>query len=109
MAGTTAAGIPLGGGNVGLAATVGARNAPAYVADDTPVDETTYRAQFSFHPNTLSTGTSTTAWATVFEGRTATGQAFAVQYHRVGTGATTGQLRIVMNRNRVRHHDRSRA
>ena len=104
VAGTTAAGIPANSTNVGLAATVGARNAPAYVADDTPVDETTYHAQFSFDPNTLTTGTSATAWATVFEGRTTTGQAFAVQYHRVGTGAPNGQVRIVMsvlNRNRI--------
>src|SRR6478672_1970697 len=99
VAGTAAAGIPAGGGNVGLAATVGARNTPAYVVDDTPLNETTYRAQFSFDPNTLTTGPSGAAWATVFEGRTTTGQAFAVQYHRAGTGATTGQLRIVMNRN----------
>ncbi|MGO4601686.1 multicopper oxidase domain-containing protein [Terrabacter sp. 2YAF2] len=104
VAGTTAAGIPAGGGNVGLAATVGARNTPAYVVDDTPLNESTYHAQFSFDPNTLTTGASGTAWATVFEGRTTTGQAFAVQYHRVGTGATAGQVRIVMsvlNRNRI--------
>jgi len=99
VAGTTAAGIPNDGTNVGLAATVGRGNAPAYVVDETPVNESTYHAKFSFHPNTLTTGAGGTAWATVFEGRTATGQAFAVQYHRVGTGATTGQLRIVMNRN----------
>ena len=101
VAGTAAAGIPFDGTNVGLAATVGTRNAPAYVADDNPANEPTYRAQFSFHPNTLSTGASATAWATVFEGRTSTGQAFAVQFHRVGTGATAGQLRIVMNRNTI--------
>ncbi|GGM86046.1 hypothetical protein GCM10009721_08470 [Terrabacter tumescens] len=99
VAGTTAAGLPNGGGNVGLAATVGSRNAPAYVVDESPANEVTYHAQFAFHPNTLSTGASATAWVTVFEGRTATGQAFAVQFHRVGTGATAGQLRIVMNRN----------
>src|SRR6478735_3974107 len=96
VAGTTAAGIPYGSGNVGLAATVGARNAPAYVVDDTPVNESSYLAQFSFHPNTLTTGTNTTAWATVFEGRTTTGQAFAVQYHRVGATGN-GQVRTVMS------------
>ena len=111
MAGTTAAGIPAGGGNVGLAATVGARNTPAYVVDDTPVNESTYHAQFSFDPNTLTTGASGTAWATVFEGRTTTGQAFAVQYHRVGTGATDGQVRTVMSVLQPqpdRHHDQQR-
>ena len=110
VAGTTAAGIPAGGGNVGLAATVGARNTPAYVVDDTPLNESTYHAQFSFDPNTLTTGASGTAWATVFEGRTTTGQAFAVQYHRVGTGAANGQVRIVMSPEPQpdRHHDRAR-
>lgn len=99
VAATLAAGIPPGGVNYGLAATLpgGSANAPAYVTDDTPLAEITYHAQFAFNPNTLSTGTSTTAWVTVFEGRTTGGQAFAVQYHRVGTG--TPQLRIVMNRN----------
>lgn len=89
-----AAGIPLGSGNYGMAVTGSAT--PAYVTDTTPSAETTYRAQFSFNANTLSSGTSTTAWLTVFEGRSATGQSFAVQYHRVGTGAVT--LRTVMNR-----------
>ncbi|GAA5035465.1 hypothetical protein GCM10023258_37340 [Terrabacter aeriphilus] len=100
---TALAGIPAGGGNVGLAATLpgGGGNAPAYVTDDTPLNETGYHAQFSFNPNTLSTGTGLTTWVTVFEGRTSTGQAFAVQFHRVGTSATAAQLRIVMNRNLV--------
>ena len=100
VAATAAAGIPAGGSNVGLAATLpgGGGNAPAYVTDDTPLNETGYHAQFSFNPNTLSTGPSTATWLTVFEGRTATGQAFAVQFQRVGTSATR-QLRIVMSRN----------
>ena len=98
VAAAAAAGIPLTAGNFGMAVTLagGAGNAPAYVTDDTPVAETAYHAQFSFNPNTLSTGTGATTWVTVFEGRTATGQAFAVQYHRVGTGAA--QVRAVMNR-----------
>ena len=58
-----AAGIPTGGGNVRLVGDGGGRNAPAYVTDNTPSDETTYRAQFSFNPNTLTTGAGTTAWA----------------------------------------------
>lgn len=92
---TAAAGIPNATGNYGLQATLsgGAANAPAYVTDNTPLGETSYHAQFSFNPNTLVTGT---AWVTVFEGRTSTGQSFAVQYHRAGTQAP--QLRTVMAR-----------
>ena len=95
-----AAGIPFGGLNYGLAATLagGATNAPAYVTDDTPLNETAYHAQFSFNPNTLSSGSGTTTWLTVFEGRTTAGQAFAVQFHRSGTSPTAAQLRIVLNR-----------
>ena len=46
-----AAGIPFGGVNYGMVATLagGAANAPAYVTDDTPIAETTYHAQFSFN------------------------------------------------------------
>jgi hypothetical protein len=90
-----AAGNPAG--SYGLAVTLpgGGSNAPAYVTDNSPVDETTYHAQFSFNPNTLLTGT---AWVTVFEGRTATGQAFAVQFQRNGTNGSR-LLRVVMNRN----------
>ncbi|MHA3835004.1 multicopper oxidase domain-containing protein [Terrabacter sp. AAH1] len=90
-----AAGNPAG--SYGLAVTLpgGGSNAPAYVTDNSPVDETTYHAQFSFNPNTLLTGT---AWVTVFEGRTATGQAFAVQFQRNGTNGPR-LLRVVMNRN----------
>lgn len=93
---TAAAGIPVGTGNYGLQASLpgGAGNAPAYVTDDTPLAETAYHAQFSFTANALSTGTAATTWVTLFEGRTATGQTFAVDYHRVGTG--TVQLRAVM-------------
>ncbi|GAA2495842.1 multicopper oxidase domain-containing protein [Terrabacter carboxydivorans] len=101
VAGTTAAASSTAAGNVGLAATVGSGNAPAYVTDESPANESTYHAQFRFNPNTLSTGGSATAWTTVFEGRTATGQAFAVQYHRAGTSRTAAQLRIVMNRNTI--------
>ncbi len=92
-----AAGNPVGSGNYGLAVTLpgGTSNGPAYVTDNSPVDETTYHAQFSFNPNTLVTGT---AWVTVFEGRTATGQAFAVQFQRNGTNGSR-LLRVVMNRN----------
>lgn len=90
-----AAGIPLGTGNYGMVAT--GSGTAAYVTDNTPSAETTYHAQFSFNANTLSSGTSTTAWLTVFEGRTATGQAFAVQYQRVATSGA-GQLRVVMTR-----------
>ena len=42
---------------------------------------------------------------TVFEGRSAGGQSFAVQYHRVGTGRRR-QLRTVMNRKLRRQLDR---
>ncbi|MGO4597209.1 multicopper oxidase domain-containing protein [Terrabacter sp. 2RAF25] len=94
-----AAGNPVRAGNYGLAVRLpgGTSNGPAYVTDDSPLNETTYHAQFSFNPNTLVTGT---AWVTVFEGRTATGQAFAVQFQRNTSGTTSArQLRVVMNRN----------
>lgn len=94
-----AAGNPVRNGNFGLAVTLPGRtsNGSAYVTDDSPLNETTYHAQFSFNPNTLVTGT---AWVTVFEGRTATGQAFAVQFQRNTTAATSArQLRVVMSRN----------
>ncbi|MBW8732521.1 MAG: hypothetical protein JF622_16550, partial [Terrabacter sp.] len=86
------AGIPSGTYGMVAAGSV----TPAYVTDNTPSAETTYRAQFSFNANTLSSGSGTTTWLTAFEGRSATGQSFAVQYHRVGAGAVT--LRTVMNR-----------
>ncbi|WP_374971275.1 multicopper oxidase domain-containing protein [Terrabacter sp. BE26] len=91
-----AAGMPLGTGNYGMVAT-GSRN-PAFVTDNTPSAETTYHAQFAFNANTLSSGTSPTAWVTVFEGRTTAGQAVAVQFHRIG-GTGSGQVRLVMARN----------
>ena len=95
---TPAAGIPVATGNFGLAATLpgGSGNAAAFVTDNTPAAETSYHAQFMFDPNTLSSGTGTTTWLTVFEGRTATGQAFSIQYHRVPNGQR--QLRITMAR-----------
>lgn len=93
---TAAAAIPPGTG-YGLAATLpgGGTNAAAYVTDNTPVDETTYHVQFAFDRNTLTTGTNTNAVLTVFEGRTANGQAFTIQYR---TSGSTPQVRIFMAR-----------
>jgi hypothetical protein len=91
---TLAAGQPTGAGNYGLAVTLpgGRSNAAAYVTDNTPVDETTYHAQFAFSRNNLNAGTGT---LTLFEGRTATGQAFTVDYRMNGP---TPQVRASMAR-----------
>ncbi|HET8600580.1 MAG TPA: multicopper oxidase family protein [Segeticoccus sp.] len=94
---TLEAGIPPSAGNYGLAATLagGRQNAAAYVTDNGPVDETSYHAQFAFDPHTLTSGTNTNTVLTIFEGRTANGQAFAVQYHTKGS---TPEVRLFMAR-----------
>ncbi len=88
---TAAAAIPAGTG-YGLAVTLpgGRTNTPAYVTDNSPVDDTTYHVQFAFNRNTLN---SAGAVLTIFEGRTANGQAFAIQYR---TSGSTAQVRVVM-------------
>jgi hypothetical protein len=73
-------------------------NRTAYVTDNSPTAEPTYHARFAFNRNTLTTGTNTATALTLFEGRTATAQAFALQFRTTGTGAATqAQLRTVLN------------
>ena len=92
---TAAAAIPVGS-NRGLQVTLpgGTRNRASYVTDTSPTGETSYHAQFAFNANTLTSGTGG-AVLTLFEGRTATAQVFAVQLRRQGTA---NQVRTVMSR-----------
>ncbi len=88
-----AAGIPAGAPNVGLQVTESsASRGASYIADNTPTNEATYHAQFALNLNTLTPGSAT---VTVFQGRTASAQAFAVQIRRNGGN---NQIRIVLNR-----------
>ncbi|HET7398541.1 MAG TPA: multicopper oxidase domain-containing protein [Intrasporangium sp.] len=91
---TAAAGIPQTTGNLGMQVTLatGSRSA-AYVTDNSPIGETTYHAAFAFDPNTLTGNTP----LTLFEGRTATAQAFSLQYLRA-TASAARRVRIVMTR-----------
>ncbi len=78
---------------VAVPATTG--NRTSYVTDTTPAGETQYFARFLFNQNTLNSGSATNI-LTIFEGRTANGQAFALQYR--GTG-TSSQFRLAIGRN----------
>jgi hypothetical protein len=66
-----------------------------YLTDNTPAVETSYHARFRFNPNTLVTGTSA---MNVLQGRTTSGQAFALQYYR-STSSNPAQVRMVLDRN----------
>ena len=95
---STTAGIPFGGSNSGLMVTLpgGATNRVSYLTDNTPVNETTYHASFSFNRNTLTSGNNAATALTLFDGRTAAnGQVFALQYRLTG-GAV--QVRTVLSR-----------
>lgn len=72
-----------------------------FLTDLSPFSEPTYHARFAFNPNTLTTGGGATASLTLLQARTGDGatagaEAFALQYHRVGTGQA--QVRIVADR-----------
>jgi hypothetical protein len=90
LAVSAAAGIPAGGGNLGLALTGPGTH---FVTDDTPLAETGYHATFQFSPNTFTSGTA--AAVTVLDARSATGSVFTVNYRRNGG---TSQVRVVMSR-----------
>src|SRR5665647_227806 len=98
---TTNAGIPAGGGNLGLQVTLpgGNANRLSSVTDNSPSVETGYHASFLFDANTLTSGTGANTALTVFEARTGNpgAQVFAVQFHRT-TQTGTYQLRTVMSR-----------
>jgi len=95
---TAAAGIPNGGANSGLQATLAGNgtNANRYVTDLSPTAETSYHASFAFNANTLTTNANANTALTLFEARTATAQVLAVQFHRTSTGVN--QIRTVMSR-----------
>ncbi len=70
----------------------------AFLTNNTPVKNTGYHARFQFQAPSLSSGTNTGNWVTVFDTRTADGankgtEVFAVQYQ--GSGATA-QIRAVV-------------
>ena len=84
----------------GLQTTVAlANNArTAFLTNNTPVKNTAYHARFQFQAPTLSSGTNTGNWVTVFDTRTADGanngtEVFAIQYQ--GSGATA-KIRAVV-------------
>jgi FtsP/CotA-like multicopper oxidase with cupredoxin domain len=62
-----------------------------YLTDNTPAAETSYHARFVFNRSTLASSA-----VSLLQGRTATGQAFALDYRLNGS---TPQLRVVLNRN----------
>ena len=94
---TSAAGIPVGGTNLGLQVTQpgGAK----FVTDNTPSAETSYHASFAFNANTLTSGTNANSVLTLFEAQGAAGQALAVQFHRTTGAGAVNQIRMVFPRN----------
>jgi len=95
---TPAAGIPVGGGNLGLQVTLvgGTANRASYVTDISPTGETGYHASFAFNANTLTSGATASTVLTIFQATTAAnGQVFAVQFHRT---AGVAQIRVVLSR-----------
>jgi FtsP/CotA-like multicopper oxidase with cupredoxin domain len=70
-------------------------NRLAYVTDNSPAADTSYKARFAFNRNTLISGAATTV-LTLFEGRTATNASvFAVQYRYT---AGVSQVRTLLFR-----------
>jgi hypothetical protein len=91
---STAAGLPPGGGNQGVAATATA-NHPAYVSSSTTAPAHGLTASFLLNRHTLRT--STNGILTLFDGRTSTGTGvFALQLRT--TSATGAQIRAVLTR-----------
>jgi hypothetical protein len=92
---STLAGIPSGSG---LKVTLpgGATNRVSYLTDNTPLNETTYHASFSFNRNTLTSGSNAATVLTLFDGRNAAnGAVFSLQYHLTGGNV---QVRTVLSR-----------
>ncbi|MEP7088806.1 MAG: multicopper oxidase family protein [Nocardioidaceae bacterium] len=90
MTTSAAAGIPLGGANLGLSVTGSGTH---YVTDNSPAAETGYHASFGFSPNTFTSGSATAV--TIFTARTTTASAFTVDYRK---NAGVSQVRVVMSR-----------
>jgi len=82
----TPASFPASAGAQVLRAAFGGGAGARYVTDASPVQETSYRARFYFHPNgSLPVNTAT---PTLFAGlNAANGAIFQVQYRRQGAGA----------------------
>ena len=73
----------MAGSTLGMQAVISG-NTPSYVQDDTPANETSYRARFYFNPNGTSTGGTQ---HDILVGRNAGGAViFRVQYRRTGAG-----------------------
>ncbi len=88
MAVLAAAGLPLGGANLGLAVSGSGTH---YLRDGSPLAESSYDARFAFAANTFTSGTASAV--TILEGRTAAARAFAVQYRkRASTGTQVRAL-----------------
>ena len=90
---TLAAGIPIGGTNRGLQVTEAGNgsNRTRFVTDNSPTAESNYHASFAFNANTLNPSTGV---LTLFEARTGSAQAFAVQFRQ---SATVNQIATVMS------------
>ncbi len=90
---STAAGLPAGGGNQGLGASLpgSRRNAGAFVTDASPSGETGYHARFAFDPHTLRDAGAPAV--TVFQARSSSRVVFRVDFRRTAAGR---QLRPVM-------------
>ena len=93
---TTAGLFPTDGVNRGLLATLpGAR----YVTDNSPTAETAYHARFAFSGTAMRVPSGNGTVITLFDARTATGSAYAVQVGRLATGSgPVTRIRLVMSR-----------
>lgn len=82
-------------GNLGMQVAVNGTTL-RYVIDNSPNNETTYRARFYFNPNGTSTGTNNAIPQDIFVGRNTGGTTiFRVQYQRIGTNPNfTYQVRV---------------
>ena len=92
-----AAGLfPSGGTNKGMSVTL---PATAYVTDDHPVAEPAYHAKFAFSGAAMRVPSGNGTVITLFDARTASGSAYAVQVGRSGVGAgAPNRVRVVMQR-----------
>ncbi len=81
----------------GLSATISNFVRTSSLTDTTPAAETSYKAKFMFNRNNLTAGNANNA-LTIFEGRNATAQVFAVQFRLSNGTSGTPQLRLVLQR-----------
>jgi FtsP/CotA-like multicopper oxidase with cupredoxin domain len=73
-------------------------NATSYVTDNTPNNDTRYRARFYFNPHGATTGTNNNNAQDIFVGYNSANQVvFRVQYHR--TTGNVYQVRVIQTRN----------